>query len=108
MDLLLPLRRAVVPRRCSGGVAGVVGGCAFARVRVADAPLALSAPRRFGTYSDLVQLAGVRRPPTLLKMDVESAEWGVLPSIVSSMGSKMPLEIVMELHLYPGCATTQP
>ena len=55
------------------------------------------AAESFGRYAALLKLAGLRSPPTLLKMDAEGYEWPVLADVLSDP-ELAPSQLALELH----------
>lgn len=49
------------------------------------------------TWEGLLELTGITRPPTFLKMDIEGYEFPVMRSIIDS-NINTPLQIAMEVH----------
>ena len=52
----------------------------------------------FRSYEELLQVAHLRSPPTLLKMDAEGFEWSALAMILGSDGRNAPEQLAVELH----------
>ena len=51
----------------------------------------------FGSYRQLLSVAGLRKPPTLLKMDAEGYEWDALPDAIAQP-HLAPTQIAVEMH----------
>jgi len=51
----------------------------------------------FMPYGDLLKHAGITRPPTYFKMDVEGFEWNVFPDMLLA-GIMLPEQIGFEIH----------
>jgi hypothetical protein len=54
--------------------------------------------RKYGTYTDLVALAGLASGPFLLKIDIEGFEYDVLKDMVGGPTDSLPEQIAIELH----------
>jgi hypothetical protein len=52
----------------------------------------------YKSYSDLLELTGIKTAPRILKMDVEGYEYSVIPDILAAPPSLWPEQIIMEVH----------
>lgn len=53
--------------------------------------------QKFITYAEMLKYLNIREAPTILKMDIEGHEFGVLRSVFSSL-TTFPSQIAIELH----------
>ena len=50
------------------------------------------------TWESLLNHAGIRRRPDILKLDVEGYEYPAVPALLAAPEATQPLQILMELH----------
>ena len=58
-----------------------------------------SSRHHFKTWAEVLALTNQGRAPTLLKMDVEGAEWSVLSQLLTAGAAMQPHAISLELHM---------
>mmetsp|Transcript_51372 Transcript_51372/g.109786 ORF Transcript_51372/g.109786 Transcript_51372/m.109786 type:complete len:114 (-) Transcript_51372:184-525(-) len=48
----------------------------------------------------MIHASGLKRTPTLLKMDVEGFEYAALPALLNAPAEQQPQQIALELHAW--------